>query len=158
MTEHPRMSTSLSHHIRCPVCLNDLRDPVCLPCQHSYCRVCITQHWVMSLADSTCPECRSPYTREDLHVHRALKNIVYAVREHLEEHQALRERATSAPSRSASQKMNVQPKCLKHCEDLKLFCVTDQRMVCFICKEEQQHRGHQFRTLEDAFKAKKVKF
>ncbi|XP_062847642.1 nuclear factor 7, brain-like [Trichomycterus rosablanca] len=34
---------------------------------------------------------------------------------------------------------------------------TYQKMICVICKEEQRHRGHVFKTLEDAFKAKKEK-
>ncbi|MCI4374632.1 hypothetical protein PGIGA_G00008420 [Pangasianodon gigas] len=47
--------------------------------------------------------------------------------------------------------------CIYHNEQFKLFCVTDQKPVCVICKEEEKHRGHNFKTLNDAFHAKKKK-
>ncbi|KAF7708417.1 hypothetical protein HF521_017474 [Silurus meridionalis] len=34
------MASGLSHQIRCPVCWNDLKDPVCLPYQKPICVVC----------------------------------------------------------------------------------------------------------------------
>ncbi|XP_028836279.1 E3 ubiquitin-protein ligase TRIM39-like isoform X2 [Denticeps clupeoides] len=42
--------------------------------------------------------------------------------------------------------------CPEHEEELKLFCVTDQRFVCIICKHGDEHRGHRIKPVMDAAK------
>lgn len=136
------------------MCWNELRDPVCLPCEHYYCRGCITQHLDVHNGNSRCPQCRSSFTRDDVRVNRALRNIVDAAKQHLREHRALREQANV---QTEARRISFQEHCNYHGERLKLFCVTDQKLVCVICKEEQRHRGHAFKTIEEAFSSKKEK-
>ncbi|XP_066539980.1 tripartite motif-containing protein 10-like isoform X2 [Hoplias malabaricus] len=148
------MASMLHLQIQCPVCLNTLRDPVCLPCEHFYCRACITRHFAVNSVESTCPECRNPFHREDIRVNRALKNIVDAARDHLEQHETLREGANTLQS---EQNQNSTEQCPVHFETFRFFCETDKKLLCQVCREDERHQGHRVKPLSDALQAKKEK-
>lgn len=52
----------------CPVCLEVLRDPVTIPCGHSYCLDCIEDYWNRSrqMGQYSCPQCRQVFNPKPL--------------------------------------------------------------------------------------------
>uniref|UniRef100_A0A8B9RDJ9 Tripartite motif containing 109 n=1 Tax=Astyanax mexicanus TaxID=7994 RepID=A0A8B9RDJ9_ASTMX len=153
------MDSRLSKQIQCSVCLGDFVDPVSLLCDHTFCRQCIGNHSQSSRGLRLCPECRRPYTMWDLRSNRVLRNMVDAVREHLSEQQSLRDRGASAAGTDRTTTGPVLESemllCPEHDERLKLFCETDQQLVCLICRDGDNHQGHKFKPVDEAAGPKK---
>ncbi|XP_065117317.1 tripartite motif containing 109 [Paramisgurnus dabryanus] len=150
------MDSLLSKQIQCSVCLGDFTDPVSLLCDHTFCRQCISSHSHSSRL-RLCPECRRPYTMWDLRSNRVLRNMVDAVREHLTEQQAQRDMVASG-AHSGAMRLFEEPEklvCSDHKERLKLFCETDQKLVCLICRDCVKHQGHMFKPVEEAAEPRK---
>ncbi|XP_036439689.1 uncharacterized protein LOC118817098 isoform X7 [Colossoma macropomum] len=66
-------------HFRCPVCTDVLKDPVSIPCGHSYCKTCIQNYWTKPTLQNSycCPQCRKRFrTRPALNQNSALAKVV----------------------------------------------------------------------------------
>ncbi|XP_041841989.1 E3 ubiquitin/ISG15 ligase TRIM25-like [Melanotaenia boesemani] len=80
-----RRKTKMSQNsISCSICLDPLKDPVTIPCGHSYCKNCIKTHWdeedqrrIFTLEVYACPQCKKIFlTRPDLEKDIMLAELV----------------------------------------------------------------------------------
>ncbi|XP_072895013.1 zinc-binding protein A33-like isoform X2 [Hemitrygon akajei] len=124
---------SLVEEVLCPVCLVFFTNPVTLDCGHNFCLSCITQSWEKE-GRNCCPECREEFSDRSLRVNRALASLAGKA-------QQLNLNWTETEMRS---------QCEKHREELKLFCDTDQQLVCVICRDAREHRSHSLIPIEEA--------
>uniref|UniRef100_UPI00398ECC4F zinc-binding protein A33-like n=1 Tax=Pristiophorus japonicus TaxID=55135 RepID=UPI00398ECC4F len=128
-----QQAQSFAEELICPICLDFFTDPVSLECGHNFCRSCITQCWEKKETNS-CPECKEEFPEINIRVNRALANLAEKAR-----------------------KLNLNPKeaesklhCEEHQEDLKLFCETDKKLICVICRDAREHREHRFMPFKEA--------
>uniref|UniRef100_A0A8C6SBQ9 Uncharacterized protein n=1 Tax=Neogobius melanostomus TaxID=47308 RepID=A0A8C6SBQ9_9GOBI len=97
----------------CSICLDLLKDPVTIPCGHSYCRKCLTKHWDQEDEKQlySCPQCRETFSPRPRH------QLV-------------------APSNKLQENI-----CSEHNKVKEIFCQTDQQLICYLCSVDQ-HQGH----------------
>ncbi|MCI4395663.1 hypothetical protein PGIGA_G00194630 [Pangasianodon gigas] len=121
----------------CPVCLDLLKDPVAIPCGHSFCKVCINGCWDQEDQKGvySCPQCRDTFTpRPVLHRNNMLAEVVEKLKK--TELQALKKHTLIEASAELQEKI-----CSEHDEVLKIYCRTDQICICSLCMLDK-HKGH----------------
>ncbi|XP_060707018.1 zinc-binding protein A33-like [Hemiscyllium ocellatum] len=116
--------------LSCAVCHDLYKDPVLLDCDHSFCRSCVTQYW--ERADTACcPVCRKETSSRTLRSHRTLSNIVESF----------------VKSGGGGE---ILQECSRHKEKLKIFCKTDNQLICLVCQISKGHQNHEVLPVEEA--------
>ncbi|XP_034360356.1 E3 ubiquitin-protein ligase TRIM65 [Arvicanthis niloticus] len=110
--------------VTCSVCLSRYRDPVTLPCGHSFCGNCIQDSW--RCCEKTCPECRQPFPEgAKLCRNVTLSTLLQALPSVLQALPAAIPRPDTATGHSA--------RCPRHGRPLEFFCRTEGLCVCSAC-------------------------
>lgn len=127
----------LQEDLTCSICLDYFEDPVSIECGHNFCRGCLHRSWAPSGGAFPCPECRQPSGPAALRPNWALARLTEKTR---------RRRQGPVPPGL----------CGRHWEALRLFCENDQRPVCLVCKESQEHQAHTMAPIDEAFNSYRV--
>ncbi|XP_023374352.1 E3 ubiquitin-protein ligase TRIM4 [Otolemur garnettii] len=121
----------LREELTCSICLDYFEDPVSIECGHNFCRACLRRSWAQSSCSFSCPECRQPSGPGALRPNWALARLTDRTR-----------RRCQLPVPSGL--------CRHHREPLRLFCEDDQRPVCLVCRESQEHQAHVMAPVDEA--------
>eukprot|EP00062_Callorhinchus_milii_P027165 gi/632990142/ref/XP_007884025.1/ PREDICTED: zinc-binding protein A33-like [Callorhinchus milii] len=124
---------SLTEELNCAICLEFFTDPVSLDCGHNFCHSCVAGSWEKQEKNS-CPVCHQVTAERNLQVNWALAKMVEKAREF-----------SLVPTQTA-----VKRQCEKHREALKLFCEDDMKLLCVVCRDAKEHRGHSFLPIDEA--------
>uniref|UniRef100_A0A3Q2LCS9 Tripartite motif containing 4 n=1 Tax=Equus caballus TaxID=9796 RepID=A0A3Q2LCS9_HORSE len=124
----------LQEELTCSICLDYFEDPVSIECGHNFCRGCLHRSWAPGGRPFPCPECRQLSSPAALRPNWALARLTEKTR---------RRRQGPVPPGV----------CGRHWEPLRLFCEDDQRPVCLVCRESQEHQGHSMAPIDEAFES-----
>ncbi|XP_030626034.1 E3 ubiquitin-protein ligase TRIM69, partial [Chanos chanos] len=143
----------LSRDLTCSICLDLFRQPVSLPCDHTFCQACISGYWVGPRgpgqgSTGSCPQCRKVFPGQTYRPNRIVANIVESYCQGLEESGGL----LGGGGGGGGGVLDVPPvpRCGRHREELKLFCEEDQELVCLVCGISQEHRSHTLMCVQEA--------
>uniref|UniRef100_A0A3Q1BBB7 RING-type domain-containing protein n=1 Tax=Amphiprion ocellaris TaxID=80972 RepID=A0A3Q1BBB7_AMPOC len=177
-----------SEKLSCSICVDLLKDPVTIPCGHSYCMECIKDHWDVEdwRRIYSCPQCRKCFKpRPDLEKNvmlaelvedlkktglqaaaagpedvscdvcikrkmKAVKSCFVCLASYCEKH--LQPHYESPPFKKhklAGPSKNLQENiCSRHNEVKKLFCCTDQQLICHDIVSAAAERTERQKELE----------
>ncbi|KAK3521489.1 hypothetical protein QTP70_007430 [Hemibagrus guttatus] len=145
------MAQRLSRDLTCSICLDLFKQPVSLPCDHTFCQSCITNYWSgggggrapgqpSTGTSGSCPQCRKVFPGQSYRPNRIVANIVESYSREIEEESG------SALSGTPS----CAPRCARHREELKLYCEEEHQLVCLVCAVSQEHRSHMLVCVDEA--------
>lgn len=116
-----------SDELSCPVCRDIYKDPVLLPCSHSFCNVCVSEWW-RTKRIRECPVCKTVSPTKKTPRNLVLRNLCEAF----------------------SLEMESGALCRLHTEKLKLYCLDHRTPVCVVCRDSRHHRDHSFTPVDEA--------
>uniref|UniRef100_A0A4W3JMT0 RING-type E3 ubiquitin transferase n=1 Tax=Callorhinchus milii TaxID=7868 RepID=A0A4W3JMT0_CALMI len=130
---------SLTKDLICSICLHLFTNPVTLDCGHNFCRSCISQRWE-NKESKACPECSTVFANICMRGNWTLARL-----------------SVKARRLSAALEETERRHCEEHQEELELFCETDKKLMCLVCRDAREHRHHSFIPIQEAVQMYKVK-
>ncbi|XP_013407932.1 tripartite motif-containing protein 3-like [Lingula anatina] len=146
--------------LTCSICLGEYEDPRVLPCYHTFCYGCISEHATRTTnQDGTfqCPLCREKinFPRDGL-VKLKKDFRVHTTKELLSQK---RQQEVSSPSKETDVNSvnQVIISCEKHPNnELKYYCEDDDTIICCECIITE-HSGHRISSVEQVAKCNRDK-
>lgn len=137
----------LEEELTCPICCGLFEDPRVLLCSHSFCKKCLEgllegSRGSAFRAPFKCPTCR----KESPHNGANSLQINYSLRSIVEKFSKIK----FIPKMSVCKQHSGQP--------LNIFCATDLKLICGFCAATNDHEGHKFCSLDDAYEREKKAF
>ncbi|XP_042201930.1 nuclear factor 7, brain-like [Callorhinchus milii] len=121
----------VNEELNCPNCQNFFTDPVTLDCGHNFCRSCISRSWEKQ-ETNRCAVCHETFPEKNLRVNQDMASLAEKAR------------------KFSLNPMAIKLHCEKHQEELKLFCESDKKLLCLVCRDAREHRDHSFLPIEEA--------
>ncbi|KAL0966920.1 hypothetical protein UPYG_G00302280 [Umbra pygmaea] len=131
--------------LSCPVCCDIFKDPVIVCCGHSFCRTCLQKSW-KEKKSRKCPMCRTISTKDEPPPNFNLKSLC----------ETFLKPNTGDQTRLKRLRLNPEVLCGLHCEKLKLYCLEDKQLICVVCRDSMNHKGHDCTPVNEVAKNHKV--
>ncbi|XP_028321906.1 E3 ubiquitin-protein ligase TRIM47 isoform X2 [Gouania willdenowi] len=147
------IADNVKSDLSCAICLDLFKDPVILKCGHNFCRLCICVHWDQNGEDYgyQCPVCRAEFSKRTFTKNYVVQNLVTKLND-------LGRLGSTPASSSKPVKLDDDLSCDDHGEELKLYCHTDKRPICVVCRESRAHRSHQVSPVSEVMNDMKIEF
>ncbi|XP_076773866.1 tripartite motif-containing protein 43B-like isoform X1 [Arvicanthis niloticus] len=111
--------------LKCFICLGIFTDPVLLRCGHTFCRACLFLISENIQIPAYCPMCRQP-SQWEFRTDITMKKLVSIVKK----------------ERFMKYLSSEEHKCVTHKERKMIFCDENRVLLCQLCSDSQEHRGH----------------
>nr|XP_021482332.1 tripartite motif-containing protein 43-like [Meriones unguiculatus] len=136
------ISQAFPEELTCPICLGCLSDLITISCGHSSCWACLCFFWEDQQVPVHCPTCRHPSQRKDFRTNVVLKKLVSIARQ------------DSLMKYLSSEEHN----CVTHKEAKRIFCEENRVLLCQLCSDSQEHKGHRHCPTEAAAEGQMERF
>ncbi|XP_041067146.1 E3 ubiquitin/ISG15 ligase TRIM25-like isoform X2 [Carcharodon carcharias] len=165
---------ALEEVLNCAVCLQVYKDPVTLPCQHSFCLKCIEDVWNQAVDQDgfSCPQCHKKFNPKPS-LERGIPTVTcdYCIESpspavktclkcetsfcslHLKPHltkETFKDHKLADPVTDLSHR-----KCADHKKTFEFFCQDDGVCVCSSCAAIGRHKSHAMVNLDQAETSRK---
>ncbi|XP_054609989.1 E3 ubiquitin-protein ligase TRIM35-like isoform X2 [Dunckerocampus dactyliophorus] len=127
--------------LTCTICLQIYKYPVVLKCSHSFCSLCLKQHWAHQRPPRSCPLCRSLSVDEPV-PSLTIRNLCEFLVQDDDDDELF---------------CGQKDMCALHREGLKLFCLVDQEPICVVCSKSKRHKRHDCCLINEAIDDVKAK-
>ncbi|XP_043539222.1 uncharacterized protein LOC122544212 isoform X2 [Chiloscyllium plagiosum] len=136
----------LGVELTCGVCMGFYQDPVRLPCEHSFCKVCIDQVFenMEPESDYRCPICRQSYqSKPKMTKHLVLVRLVEAYNKMMHSKVCPASLEEVENSHTAVESSLGGRTCRIHSgEELTHLCFKEWELLCPLCVSSDHHVNH----------------